>query len=129
MQQKHLFEYAVIRVVPLVQREEFINVGVIVYCSSKRFLGVRYEINAPRLMAFSNLVDIEEIERRLQAIEQICKGGSAGGPIGLLPIASRFRWLAATKSTIVQTSAIHPGLCNHPAETLDKLFGQLVSCR
>ena len=126
MQEKHLFEYATIRVVPCVEREEFLNAGVIVYCSAQGFLQTAYRLNEERLRAFSDKVDIEELEARLQAFERICKGGAAGGTIGRLPIASRFRWLTATRSTVVQTSPVHPGLCADAKETLDRLYTQLV---
>ncbi|MFD2515846.1 DUF3037 domain-containing protein [Pontibacter locisalis] len=126
MQEKHLFEYAVIRVVPCVEREEFINVGVIVYCSSKGFLKTKCELNEKRLCAFSDQMDVEELRERLRAFERICAGGKDGGTIGALPIASRFRWLTATRSTVVQTSPVHPGLCTDPQETLEKLYAQLV---
>jgi hypothetical protein len=126
MQEKHLFEYAVIRVVPRVEREEFLNVGVIVYCSSKRFLQTLFEINKDRLHAFGNDLNIEELEARLDVFKQICAASKNSGPIGKLPIASRFRWLTSARSTIVQTSAVHPGLCCDPLETLTRLYEQLV---
>jgi hypothetical protein len=126
MQEKHLFEYAVIRVVPRVEREEFLNVGVIVYCSSKRFLQTLFEINNDRLHAFANDLNIEELETRLDVFKQICAASKDSGPIGKLPIASRFRWLTSARSTIVQTSAVHPGLCCDPLETLTRLYEQLV---
>jgi hypothetical protein len=126
MQEKHLFEYAVIRVVPRVEREEFINVGVILYCSSKGFLKTMCLLHEERLKAFSSEVDIDELKDRLRAFERICKGRSEGGVIGQLAIASRFRWLTSARSTIVQTSQVHPGLCTDPQQTLDKLFEQLV---
>ena len=126
MQDKHLFEYAVIRVVPSVEREEFLNVGVIVYCSSKGFLQTLYTLREERLCAFSGKVELAELEDRLMAFERICAGGKAGGPIGQLPLASRFRWLTAARSTVIQTSAVHPGLCINPADTLNRLFHQLV---
>jgi hypothetical protein len=126
MQEKHLFEYAVIRVVPRVEREEFLNVGVIVYCSSQRFLRTLYQLDENRLRALHGDISIEEIRKRLQAFESVCAGGSQGGPIGKLPIASRFRWLTATRSTIIQTSPVHPGLCESAEETVKRLFGQLV---
>lgn len=126
MQDKTLFEYAVIRVVPSVEREEFLNVGVIVYCSRQGFLQTRYTLREERLCAFSGKVDLEELQERLEAFERVCKGGKEGGPIGQLPVASRFRWLTATRSTIVQTSAVHPGLCVNAGETLERLFQQLV---
>lgn len=126
MQEKHLFEYAVIRVVPCVEREEFMNVGVIVYCASKGFLQTMFELNEERLRAFSPHVDVQELRERLRAFERICAGRKEGGTIGQLPIASRFRWLTATRSTVVQTSPVHPGLCMDPQETLARLYTQLV---
>ncbi|ARK12065.1 DUF3037 domain-containing protein [Fibrivirga algicola] len=126
MSEMHLFEYAVIRVVPRVEREEFINVGVIVYCASQGFLQTRYTLPTDRLLAFPNVPDHTEIAERLQAFERICGGRKTGGPIGQLPIASRFRWLTATRSTVVQTSSVHPGLCADPQQTLDRLYEQLV---
>jgi len=126
MQDKHLFEYAIIRVVPRVEREEFFNVGVIMYCADENFLKTKCELNKEKLSVLSNELDFDDLEKRLYAFEQICKGTEEGGPIGKLPIASRFRWLTAARSTIVQTSPVHPGLCNDPQETLDKLYEELV---
>jgi hypothetical protein len=126
MQEKHLFEYAVIRVVPRVEREEFLNVGVILYCSSQNFLQTVFQVNEARLRAFSGELDMEEIQERLQAFEQVCIGGKAGGTIGQLPLASRFRWLTATRSTVVQTSKVHPGLCKDPVVKLAQLHTELV---
>ncbi len=125
-QEKHLFEYAVIRIVPCVEKEEFINTGIILYCASKKFLQLAYKLNENKLKAFSTEINLAEIEQRLKAFEQIAKGEKTGGTIAALPIASRFRWLAATKSTVIQTSAVHPGLCVDPYETLMKLFEQIV---
>ena len=126
MQDRTLFEYAVIRVVPSVEREEFLNVGVIVYCSRQGFLQTRFTLQEERLCAFSGKVELGELQERLRAFERVCKGGKEGGPIGQLPIASRFRWLTATRSTVIQTSAVHPGLCSDAGETLERLFQQLV---
>jgi len=126
MQDKHLFEYAIIRIVPRVEREEFLNVGVIMYCAEKNFLETKYELNKEKLSVLSTELDFDDLEQRLYAFEQICKGTEEGGPIGKLPVASRFRWLTAARSTIVQTSPVHPGLCNDPQETLDKLYEELV---
>jgi hypothetical protein len=126
MQEKHLFEYSVIRVVPRVEREEFLNVGVIMYCTSKRFLHTMYELNENRLRALFNDIDLEELANRLQAFKQICEGGADGGAIGKLPIASRFRWLTASRSTIVQTSPVHAGFCVDPIQEISKLFIQLI---
>jgi hypothetical protein len=126
MQEKQLFEYAVIRVVPRVEREEFMNVGVIVYCSSQRFLEAKFKLDVVRLHAFAGEIDLIQLEKRLQAFEKICEGSSDGGPIATLPIASRFRWLTACRSTVVQISQVHPGMCEDAADTLNKLYHQLV---
>jgi hypothetical protein len=127
MPEKYLFEYAVIRVVPRVEREEFLNVGVIVYCSAQGFLKTMYALPEERLRAFSPGVDMEELTERLLAFERICAGRKQGGPIGQLPTASRFRWLTAARSTIVQTSPVHAGLCTDANEMLSQLYEQLVS--
>lgn len=127
MPEKHLFEYAVLRVVPRVEREEFLNVGVILYCSSQGFLQARFEVPEARLRAFAgNQLDLPELHERLRSFERICRGRKEGGAIGQLPLASRFRWLTATRSTIVQTSPVHPGLCQDPTDTLNRLYDQLV---
>lgn len=126
MQEKQLFEYAVIRVVPRVEREEFINAGVILFCSAQGFLQTVYELNPERLRALCPDLDLAGLEERLAAFTRICKGGADGGTIGKLPPAGRFRWLTAARSTVVQTSAVHPGLCANAGETLQKLYTQLV---
>jgi hypothetical protein len=126
MQEKHLFEYTVIRIVPCVEKEEFINTGIILYCASKKFLQVIYKLNETKLKALSTEIDLAAIEQRLKAFEQIAQGEKEGGAIARLPLASRFRWLAATKSTVIQTAAVHPGLCVDPYETMMKLFEQMV---
>lgn len=126
MQEKHLFEYAVLRVVPRVEREEFINVGVILYCSSQRFLKILYHLNENRIRSFCTEIDIAELEKYLRAMEEICVGGKRGGAIGALPLASRFRWLSATRSSVIQASKVHPGLSADPEKSLEKLFRDLV---
>lgn len=126
MQQTHLFEYAVVRVVPKVEREEFLNVGVIVYCRELYFLQVKYTLNEDRLRIFCTQIDKEELLHNLQSVDRICNGSEDAGPIGSLDIAGRFRWLTATRSTIIQTSKVHPGFCIDPAETLNRLYTQLV---
>jgi hypothetical protein len=126
MQQAHLFEYAVVRVVPKVEREEFLNVGVILYCRELDFLQVMYRLNEERLQIFCTQIDKQELLQNLQSFERICKGSEDAGPIGSLDIAGRFRWLTATRSTIIQTSKVHPGFCNDPYETLTRLYTQLV---
>jgi hypothetical protein len=126
MQEQHLFEYAVLRVVPKVEREEFINVGIILYCKKLKFLQCMFTLNKQRLLALCDKLDIDEVEEHLKAYERICNGGADGGPIGKLDIASRFRWLTAIRSTVVQTSKVHPGFCSDPEKEIKKLHSQLV---
>ena len=126
MQENQLFEYAIIRVVPRVEREEFLNVGVIIYCKDQKFLDMRYTIDEERIRHFCKDLDLEELKEHLVAYENICKGNVTGGPIAKLDLPSRFRWLTATRSTIVQSSKVHPGLCKEPVKTLEHLFERLV---
>ena len=127
MQKKHLFEYAVIRIVPRVEREEFLNVGVVLYCPGQRFLQARILLDKSRLTVFSDKLDIGELETYLHAFERICAGSNEGGDIAKLPIAERFRWLTATRSTVVQTSRVHPGLCEDAAQMLERLYREMVA--
>lgn len=126
MQEKHLFEYAVIRVVPRVEREEFINVGVILYCQGQKFLKFLYYLNEEKIGVLCKETDISELGNYLKALENICTGGREGGVIGQLPLASRFRWLTATRSSVVQSSKVHPGFCVDAGQTASRLFGELV---
>jgi hypothetical protein len=126
MQENNLFEYAIIRVVPQVEREEFLNVGVILYCPKLKFLQCLCTLDEERLCSFSNRVDIADLKGHLHSYAQICHGSKDGGPIAQLDMPSRFRWLTATRSTVVQSSKVHPGLCIDPAETLEKLYAQMV---
>ncbi|WP_310589292.1 DUF3037 domain-containing protein [Dyadobacter sp. CY327] len=126
MQEQHLFEYAVIRVVPRVEREEFVNVGVILFCPSKRFLECTIELNAAKLRVLSESLDLDEVSAYLNALKLICLGKKEGGTIAALPPASRFRWLTATRSTVIQSSKVHPGFCREPEVSLGKLFDQMV---
>ena len=127
MPESHVFEYAVLRVVPRVEREEFLNVGVILYCRGLRFLHSRCALPEARLRAFAGpALDLPDLRARLGAVEQICQGRPHGGPIGELTLPERFRWLTAARSTVLQASPTHPGLCTDAAATLDRLFGELV---
>lgn len=108
------------------ERQEFINVGVILYCQSLRFLETQFSLDKERLHTFACDLEPEEIEKNLDAFKQICRGGADGGSIGKLPQSARFRWLTATRSTIIQTSPVHLGLSTDPQETLEKLFKQMV---
>ena len=123
----HVFEYAVLRVVPRVEREEFLNVGVVLYCRGLGFLQVRWLLPEARLHALAPALDQTEVAARLRAFEHICQGRAAGGVIGQLPVAERFRWLTATRSTVVQCSPLHPGRTADAAATLERLFKELVS--
>ena len=126
MQHKSLFEYAVIRIVPRVEREEFLNVGVVLYCADQKFLKAIFEINEPRVKAFYAETNIELLHSYLCAFKLICGGDLSGGPISQLPVAERFRWLTAARSTMLQTSSVHSGLCIDAAETLESLYNRLV---
>ncbi|HEV3225046.1 MAG TPA: DUF3037 domain-containing protein [Puia sp.] len=126
MQEQHSFEYAVIRVVPKVEREEFMNVGVILYCQSLSFLDALFSLNEERLFALSPGLEMDEIKKHLSAFCNICKGGPEAGPIGKLDMGSRFRWLTATRSTVLQCSKVHPGLSSDPELTLKNLHKRLV---
>jgi hypothetical protein len=126
MQENNLFEYAVIRVVPQVEREEFLNAGVILYCPKLKFLECLCAVDEERLCSFSTRIDINELKDHLHSYAEICRGSKTGGPIAQLDMPSRFRWLTATRSTVVQSSKVHPGLCIDPVETLEKLYAQLV---
>lgn len=127
MPEPQVFEYAVVRVVPRVEREEFINVGVILFCPRQKFLQFTYKLDEERLRALAPDIDIDEIKENLFAFMQISMGSTQGGPIAKLDAASRFRWLTATRSTVVQASKVHPGLCSGEAgDRLQRLFDQLV---
>jgi Protein of unknown function (DUF3037) len=121
-----VFDYATIRVVPRVERGEFVNVGVILLCSEHRFLEARIEIHPERLLALDPSLDLEAVALSLAAIPRICAGGPDAGPIGLLGARARFDWLVAPRSTIVQTSPAHSGLCDDPAAALERLMDRMV---
>jgi hypothetical protein len=126
MQDNHIFEYATIRVVPRVERGEFLNVGVILFCKKRSYLGIRFRLDQARLQAIFPDVDIPDIQCHMESFEKICKGDSTGGPIAMLDLPSRFRWLTAKRSTIIQSSEVHPGLSADPEATMEKLFSELV---
>lgn len=120
------YDYATIRVVPKVEREEFLNVGVIVYCQTHKFLEARIELDEQRLLAFAPTLDVEFVRTHLAAIPAICAGGAQSGPIGQLSQRERFHWLVAPRSTIIQTSPVHPGRCTNPAAVLEHLLDTMV---
>jgi hypothetical protein len=126
MQDSHLYEYAVIRVVPRVEREEFLNIGVIFFCKKAKFIKVLHHINDAKIEALSNDFDIEQLHCNITALEKITNGAKDGGPIGEMDIPERFRWLTAIRSSAIQTSRPHPGLCQDLEKTIQRLFEELV---
>jgi Protein of unknown function (DUF3037) len=120
------YDYAVIRVVPRVDREEFLNVGVIISCPAKDFLEARIELDESRLLAFDPTLDIEAIRNHLASIPRICAGGPDAGPIGQLSQRERFHWLVAPRSTIIQTSRVHTGRCIDPDPVSERLLDRMV---
>lgn|SRR5690554_1888527 len=126
MPEKHLYEYAVIRIVPKVEREEFLNVGVILYSRPARFIKVLYQLNREKLRHFCDEADPEELEEHLLAFQKIAAGAADGGPMAKEDAASRFRWLTAVRSSVIQTSRPHQGFCEDPEQTAQRLFEELV---
>ncbi len=126
MHGKHLYEYAVIRVLPVLEREEFLNVGVIVFSKRKGFIGVRVALDEQRLRAFVSDLDVDQVRENLLSFERIANGASDGGPIAQLDAAERFRWLTAVRSSAIQTSRPHTGLCDDLEGTTLRLFRELV---
>jgi hypothetical protein len=120
------YDYAVFRVVPRVEREEFVNVGVIVSCPARDFLDARVELDEQRLRVLDSSLDLESIRTHLATIPAICAGGENAGPIGRLSQRERFHWLVAPRSTIIQTSDVHTGYCKDPAEVLEHLLDTMV---
>lgn len=120
------YDYAIIRVVPKVERGEFINVGVIVSCPAQGFLAAQVACDEQRLRALDASLDMETLRDHLAPIPAICTGGEQAGPIGQLPQRERFHWLVAPRSTIIQTSPVHTGLCKSPAAVLEHLLDTVV---
>jgi hypothetical protein len=116
----------VVRLVPRVEREEFLNVGVILYCLSRGFLGAKVELDEARVRAFAPDLDLEEVRGHLESLPRVCAGGRAGGPIGRLSQKERFHWLVAPHSTILQAGPVHSGLCEEPAAALEHLMDRMV---
>ncbi len=124
------FDYAVLRVVPRVERQEFVNAGVIVLCRERRFLAARVLADDARLLALWPALSLREIRQHVHAVTRICAGDLAAGPIAQLSESERFHWLTAPRSTIMQTSPVHTGLCPHAGDLtalVDRLFHQLVA--
>ena len=126
MQEQHLYEYAIIRVVPRVEREEFLNVGIILFCKKATFIKVLYYVNEAKFQLFADDMDVEQLHLNVQAFEKVARGEKSGGPIGQFDIPSRFRWLTALRSSAIQTSRPHVGLCNDLEQTTQRLFEEMV---
>ena len=126
MPERFVFDYAVVRVVPRVDRGEFLNAGVIVFCPTAGYLDSRIELDHDRLRALDPSIDLSVVESYLEAIPKICAGGGEAGSIGSLPQRARFHWLVAPRSTVIQTSAVHSGVHQDPAAALETLFEKLV---
>jgi hypothetical protein len=126
MHDHYVYDYAIVRVVPRVEREEFINAGVIVSCPARQFLEARIELDESRLLALDSTVDLDLIRTHLASVPAVCRGGEQAGPIGLLSQRERFHWLVAPRSTIIQTSPVHTGYCKDPNEILQHLIDTMV---
>jgi len=123
---EYTYDYAIVRVVPRVERGEQVNVGVILSCADLDFLDARIEIDEPRLLALDPHLDLEAVRANLATIPVVCRGGSDAGQIGELPARARFRWLVSPRSTIIQPSAVHTGRTSDPGACLEHLLDKLV---
>ncbi|HAH22173.1 MAG TPA: DUF3037 domain-containing protein [Prolixibacteraceae bacterium] len=126
MQQKYQYEYAILRVVPVVEREEFVNTGVIIYCKKEKFIQMKYHLCEEKILTLMPDADLEEIRKNLEAFRIIAAGEKDGGPIASLDQAERFRWLTAVRSASIQTSRPHPGLSDDLEKTFNTLFTEMV---
>ena len=126
MQNRVTYEFAIIRLVPKVEREEFINIGVILFSKRKKYLDIKYTIDEKKITALSADIDIKLINQYLEAWSAICQGSPRGGTIGMQIQSFRFRWIVAPKNTIIQCSRAHPGLCEDPQKALEDIFDRYV---
>ncbi len=126
MPERDSYDYAIIRVVPYVERGECFNVGVILFCRTRRFLDALTYIDAPRLLALAPDLDLDAVQHQLEVITQVCQGTAATGMLGQLSLSERFHWLVSPRSTMIQTSEVHCGLCADPRVALERLFQKLV---
>lgn len=126
MQHKHLYEYAIVRIVPVVEREEFVNTGVILFCKKEKFIRMVHGLHEEKITMLAPDADMDEIRKNLNAFYKIAAGEKQGGPIATLDEAERFRWLTAVRSATIQTSRPHPGICDDLEKTVVALFSQMV---
>lgn len=126
MHDKVVYEYAVIRVVPKVEREEFINVGLILFSKRRRFIRFEYQIPEAKIQAFCQEFDLTQVKQNLESFAKICSGAKDGGPIAQLEADEKFRWITAIKSSSIQSSRPHPGFSTDLNATFDKLYEELV---
>ncbi len=120
------YDYAIVRVVPRVERGEFLNVGIILFCRTRRFLRTQIALDAQRLSVFAPSLDLDEVQYHLDLLVRVSKGSKDAGPIAQLSQSERFHWLVSPRSTILQASPMHSGLCSEPEETLQALLKKLV---
>ncbi len=120
------YDYAIIRIVPYVERGECINVGVILFCRTRRFLGALLHVDQQRLSVLSPQLDFSAMQQQLEHLLHVCYGKEGSGPIGQLPQSERFHWLVAPRSTIIQPSPVHSGMCSDPEVALQDLLKKLV---
>lgn len=126
MHEQHLYDYAVIRVVPRVEREEFINVGLMLYCKRQKYLHIKYQIPIDKISVFCKEFDVEQLKINLDSFVAICEGKKDAGPIAQFEKDERFRWLTAIKSSSIQTSRPHSGFSTDLDKTFEKLYTELV---
>ena len=129
MPAEYTYDYAIVRVVPHVERGEQVNVGIILSCADPDFLDARIEMDERALLALDPGLDLEAVRTHLAVIPKVCRGGPEAGPIGLLPSRGRFRWLVSPRSTIIQPSAVHTGRTSDPAACLERLMDRVVRRR
>lgn len=127
MPDKFIYEYAIIRLVPKVEREEFMNIGILMMCKSKRYIRIRHELQCQKIKSMAPCLDLSCIEEQLSSFDKIIEGASDSGPIGTLPLHERFRWLTAKRSTMLQASPVHSGITEDLDKTFEILYQEYVT--